>query len=369
MPLIILTGYPCSGKTTRALELRDFFIERIAAAQAAQKTGLSVPSTPQRCSSTDDLRSTTTAINTTIHPNPPFDPSETARISCLKVHLINIDSLHIPRTSYRDARSEKESRSTEYSAIKRHLSRDNIVISDSLNYIKGYRYQLYCEAKALLTPSCVVHIASPPEKCRLWNSSRNASHAPDPHSPAPPGSSLPPPDVMMCILPVEGEAHKKQLTAATPAWEEDILENLIFRYEEPNGMTRWDSPLFTVPWVDERMDCEAIWDAVVGKEAGAKIKANVATIIKPATEADYLHELDKTTQEIVSLILEAQRNGMVGGELTVPDCKEVLNLPPTTVSLPQLQRIRRQYISLNRHHAQAKSRIKELFVGYLNTNV
>ena len=88
-------------------------------------------------------------------------------------------------------------------------------------------------------------------------------------------------------------------------------------------MNRWDSPLFTVPWVDEKMDCEAIWDAVVGKEAGAKIKANVATIIKPAREADYLHELDKTTQEIVSLILEAQMNGMIGGELKVPDCKEV----------------------------------------------
>ena len=128
---------------------------------------------------------------------------------------------------------------------------------------------------------------------------------------------------MMCILPVEGEPHRKQLTLATPAWEEDILENLVFRYEEPNGMTRWDSPLFTVPWVDEKMDCEAIWDAVVGKEAGAKIKANVATIIKPPREADYLHELDKTTQEIVSLILEAQRNGMVGGGLKVPDCKEV----------------------------------------------
>jgi len=88
-------------------------------------------------------------------------------------------------------------------------------------------------------------------------------------------------------------------------------------------MNRWDSPLFTVPWVDEKIDSEAIWDAVVGKETGAKIKANVATIIKPAREADYLHELDKATQEIVSLILEVQKNGMLGGELKVPDCKEV----------------------------------------------
>ncbi len=36
------------------------------------------------------------------------------------------------------------------------LGRDTIVIADGLNYIKGYRYQLYCEAKAVQTASCVV---------------------------------------------------------------------------------------------------------------------------------------------------------------------------------------------------------------------
>jgi protein KTI12 len=44
------------------------------------------------------------------------------------------------------------------SAVKRLLSRDDIVIADGLNYIKGFRYQLYCEAKALQTPSCVVRL-------------------------------------------------------------------------------------------------------------------------------------------------------------------------------------------------------------------
>jgi len=38
------------------------------------------------------------------------------------------------------------------------LSHDDIVIADGLNYIKGFRYQLYCEEKALQTPSCVVSL-------------------------------------------------------------------------------------------------------------------------------------------------------------------------------------------------------------------
>ena len=37
-----------------------------------------------------------------------------------------------------------------------------------MNYIKGFRYQLYCEAKALGTPSCVVCI--PYILWSVWNS-------------------------------------------------------------------------------------------------------------------------------------------------------------------------------------------------------
>lgn len=39
------------------------------------------------------------------------------------------------------------------------------------------------------------------------------------------------------------------------------FENLIMRYEEPNSMVRWDSPLFTLPW-DEEPPYDALWAAV-----------------------------------------------------------------------------------------------------------
>lgn len=60
-------------------------------------------------------------------------------------------------------------------------------------------------------------------------------------------------------------------------YPEDILENLIFRYEEPNGMSRWDSPLFTVPYVDEKPDLKGIWDAMMGK--GGVVKSHQATVL------------------------------------------------------------------------------------------
>jgi protein KTI12 len=70
--------------------------------------------------------------------------------------LINDQTLGVSRSVYHTAKAEKDARAEEYSAVKRVLSRDDIVIADGMNYIKGFRYQLYCEAKALQTPSCVV---------------------------------------------------------------------------------------------------------------------------------------------------------------------------------------------------------------------
>lgn len=60
----------------------------------------------------------------------------------------------------------------------------------------------------------------------------------------------------------------------------DIFDNLVFRFEEPNGMTRWDSPLFTVPFDDATPPCDEIWNALVGMGGEIKkVKPNQATIM------------------------------------------------------------------------------------------
>lgn len=46
------------------------------------------------------------------------------------------------------------------------------MIADCPNYIKGYRYQLWCEAKAASTRCCVVHVAAQEDECRQWNEDR-----------------------------------------------------------------------------------------------------------------------------------------------------------------------------------------------------
>ena len=169
----------------------------------------------------------------------------------------------------------------------------------------------------------------------------------------------------------------------------DIFDNLVYRYEEPNGMTRWDSPLFTIPYDDEDPPCQDIWDAMVGSEGKAKaVKPNLATVMvelqlfhlvpskeahlssqKPASESDYLYELDKASQEIVNVVIGWQRDhpGEGGGQFAVAE--GTIELPANPVSLPQLQRVRRQFISLNRLHSLPKTRIRSSFIEYLNDNL
>jgi len=220
------------------------------------------------------------------------------------------------------------------------------VILDGGNYIKGWRYQLYCEAKAVRTPHCVVHIGTPVSQARGINDERLAGRR---------------------------DGERDGVREEERPYESECWENLVYRYEEPNAMARWDSPLFTVLWEDSQPPCEAIWDAIIGSEGeGGKkvVRPNQATVAKKAASGDYLYELDRSTQGILNVLLEWARDhpGEGGGVVDVGEGSEelVVELPTNPVGLPALQRLRRQFISMNRQNAVEVKRIRESFVGYLN---
>ncbi|KAL3428229.1 RNA polymerase II elongator complex subunit [Phlyctema vagabunda] len=308
MPLIILSGLPSSGKTYRAQQLHDYFQTRLSYLPPSSST-------------------------------PP------------RIHLISDHSLAISRNVYnlesKDAHersnnaSEKDARATIYGAVKRVLSNKDIVILDGANYIKGWRYQLYCEAKAVRSTHCIVHIGTPVDKARELNEERLATQ--------------------------ESDAGADVKEADKP-YDRACWENLVFRYEEPNAFTRWDSPLFTVLWEDETPQCDAIWEALIGSDGGKKVvKPNAATVMKAASSEDYLYELDRSTQTILNQILEWSKDhpGEGGGLLDFGERME-LELPSNPVGLPALQRLRRQFISLNRQNSVPVKRIRESFIAYLN---
>lgn len=105
MPLIVIVGGPCSGKTTIATKLKDFL------------------------------------------------EKEKAK----KVIHINEEALGVNKLEfYKDSTSEKIVRAKLKSNVEKNLDDKTFVIIDSLNYIKGYRYELYCLVRTYLTRHCVV---------------------------------------------------------------------------------------------------------------------------------------------------------------------------------------------------------------------
>jgi len=330
--LILLSGFPTSGKSTRAKQLHEYLGKRIEAQPEGQQK--------------------------------------------YRLHLISDQTLSISRSVYdlspeklpahtRSANaSEKDARAALYGAVKRVLSPRDIVILDGLNYIKGWRYQLYCEAKNLRTPHAVLQIGCDVDRARGLNEERIRRRE-----------------------EFQGQGHDATPEEIEPEGGEEPYEpsnwdNLVFRYEEPNPMTRWDSPLFALVWEDDAERAQGVFDAlweVIAGESRKTIKPNQAAAQR-GTESggDFLSLLDRETQDIVKKILDQQGDENVGGQVQIPKQPGnaeylIVELPGKKVGLAQLQRYRRAYMGLNRGGIGLEGvatltvhRIREGFVGYLN---
>ncbi|KAF8514169.1 chromatin associated protein KTI12 [Gautieria morchelliformis] len=264
MALVTITGFPASGKSRRAQQLLSHFETRFQ--------------------------------------SPSYAGPK------LKVLVISDEGLNIPRSAYNGYRSEKPARSALITATQRNMNKDTIVILDSMNYIKGFRYQLYCAAKEAGVRVCTVFVAATPDKCKEWNLARDESQS------------------------------------YTP----ETLDNLIMRYEEPSSMVRWDSPLLTVPWDEEGIPSEEIWQAVT---TGDLKPANAGTRAASHVPVDALQSLENTTATLVSMITTEQAStGGTGGiiSLLLPTVRLRLQLPSRNVTMSELQRLKRAFVGIHK---------------------
>ncbi|KNG90025.1 RNA polymerase II Elongator complex associated protein Kti12 [Aspergillus nomiae NRRL 13137] len=405
MPLIILTGYPCSGLTHRANQL----------AAGLQETQETVFAESEK---------------------PPY-----------KIHVVSTHDENRPRTVYDHARTEKEARGVAYTRARRMLGKDSFVILDGMNYIKGYRYQLWCEAKALGTTCCVVHVGTPIDQCVANNEAR--IHRQSQTQPQSESESQPETETTTSATDTAAAADTEKTTDTEHPYPPALLQNLIFRYEEPSTHSRWDKPLFTVPWSDAKPPIAEIWTALTGiahpetttettdqlptltsaltnthlssaasiapstttKGGGSfrrerpKIKPHLATVQPTSTESGLLYSMEKRTSAVVSAIrsfvvenpsaegaLAKAGDDVDGIRIVVPEVETAVFIPAhvamtaTTdelggaggiLAVPRLQRLRRQWITLNRTYvarlAGTKSsmgadQVGDAFVRFLNAD-
>lgn len=228
----------------------------------------------------------------------------------------------------------------------------------------------------------------------------------------------------------------------------ELLNNLIFRYEEPSTHSRWDKPLFTVPWTDAEPPIADIFHALTGvilpsaqaptttpvstlteslasstlsdtasttttgktftrgQTSRPRIIPHQATVQAVATDPSALYAMEKRTSAIVAAIRTftqsnpsaeaalAQSTHKEGIAIDVPEASVPVLVPAylattgTTdelagaggiLALPKLQRLRRQWISLNRQYighghgagigGLAADQIGDAFVRFLNSTL
>ncbi|TKY84947.1 hypothetical protein EX895_006027 [Sporisorium graminicola] len=268
-----------------------------------------------------------------------------------RVVVVSDHDIHVPRSAYSSQRAEKPARASYLSAVTRALGRDTIVIADGgagLN-IKGFRYQLWCAAREVGVRCLSVHVHAPPQVCKFWNGKRRKEIGQD------------------------------------ASYDDETLDSLLMRFEEPNAMTRWDSPLLIVPTtlssasepqpdasapsIDEsRINVEPtpfddIWDAAT---KGSVNKAPEVVAPTRSTTANYLSVLESSTQTVVSCIVQHQSSlGLQPGtevpishpSLTGPSPLAFTPPAEKPVTMASLQRIRRSFV---RMHSSGSAQINEL---------
>lgn len=128
--------------------------------------------------------------------------------------LVDEPSLSLKRNkAYKDARMEKITRQTLQSTVERYVRPNGPhVILDSMNLVKGFRYQLWCIARENACRCVTLFCADSREVA----TSRNQS------------------------------AALKEVDASVEAYEDSIFEDLCNRYEVPDTRDRWHKPMFTL---------------------------------------------------------------------------------------------------------------------------
>ena len=275
MPLIILTGFPASGKTSTAVKIQEFFKQK-------EKEVVVV--------------------------------SEEQLLGGQDKNLIFADSKH-----------EKEVRGRLKSEVVRLLSKENVIICDGLNYIKGFRYELYCASKHIKTTQVTVQCDLSPEDSEYFNGMREESDQ----------------------------------------YSQDILKQLIQRYEAPISSNRWDSPLFLV-LRDGKVDCDGIYDALFNKKPPAP---NQSTQNAPLSSTNFVYELDKQTQAVISAIMDGQKTSGAGSDIFIPGSKDKVYLK-RNYTLPELARTKRQFLVFAKQKScHDVSKLSTMFVQYINANL
>lgn len=282
MPLIVLCGIPGSGKTTKANELKKYFEEK--------------------------------------HNKI--------------VEIINEESLNLDKNVYYgSAIKEKEHRAFLKSNCEKKLSNETITILDSSNYIKGYRYEIYCLSRQYKITQCVVYLKTSISTCKEYNMYNESNNFND----------------------------------------EQFIE-IGKRMEEPNPRNRWDSPLFSI-FEGCPLPLEEIANVLLFQDK--KSKDPVSTKQDQKLSGNYIQDLDKILQSILEKILVKQKEALelnpgcekIYMKIAFEEVGETLEMTKAQ-AIGELKEFKFRFLKINKQHPiQDIKKAGATFVDFIRTSI
>uniref|UniRef100_A0AC35FHL9 Chromatin associated protein KTI12 n=1 Tax=Panagrolaimus sp. PS1159 TaxID=55785 RepID=A0AC35FHL9_9BILA len=273
MPFLLITGLPSSGKSTIVNRISDFITQK-----------------------------------------------------GIKVEIIREEDYgDFSRESYNDAKKEKQWRSSIRRDVSKHIGQQALVICDGLNYVKGYRYELFTQAKNNKVTFAVLHI--------------NA-------------------DVKTC----------KNLNNIEKKYSDEKIDELASRYENPDATKRWDSPLITVDISDSSLPKEAeidfdqIYSLLFETVAS---KPNLCTIEAVEHSESSFKNAEIITHEINAVVCKNQKNIHYGGKLEIPHTEKEFIVKKYR-SPAELSRLRFQFLNIAKTRTGLQA-AGDLYVDFLNS--
>lgn len=211
MPSIIIAGHPCVGKTT--------FAHLLA------KRALSRPS-----------------ISDVVHISESTACPDQTKAECYS-------NSHMEKTTRAALKSEFDR--AVISSAANNEEGSTLVILDSLNYIKGYRYELYCISKAAGERHGVVWVMGSSSD-EQFNSTSDISQS----DALAKKRNQERKEVQKQLGQLDDDKKKRKNGNDLDGYyeDDDTMNQLVLRFEPPDEKNRWENPLFKVdvtsvsPW-------------------------------------------------------------------------------------------------------------------------
>jgi protein KTI12 len=224
--LIILCGVPCTGKSRFAEQLKESLISYPLSSQEST-TNPKVTSIHNTKVVVHIVKDESPGINkVSQHSSATAEKVARAHIKAGIERHLTLGGKAIGEGAIRNGGSGGGSNNTDLDGVDTKTpnvssSHWNIVIADGLNYIKGFRYELYCLARTASASYCCVWVGAD-AAVRTGGQETGISK---------------------CLLL---NSHRKNEFGIEHGYKEKDLRDLYVRFEAPDDRNRWDSPLVRV---------------------------------------------------------------------------------------------------------------------------